>query len=114
MNRQAAGTAIAMAVAGLFASTAFAGDPAPAPAAATVKCSGVNSCKAQGSCSGATNSCKGQNACKGQGWTTAATEKECTDKGGKVVTAATTPPATTPAPTAPAAPAPAPAPAPKK
>ena len=52
-----------------------------------VKCSGVNSCKGQGSCKGASNSCKGQNSCKGEGWTSAASAKACTDKGGKVVAA---------------------------
>jgi hypothetical protein len=77
------GTLIAGAVCSLFAAgSAFAGSTA---AASDVKCSGVNSCKGQGSCKGATNSCKGQNSCKGEGWTTAASAKACTDKGGKVV-----------------------------
>jgi hypothetical protein len=38
--------------------------------AATVKCSGVNSCKGTSECKSAKNSCKGQNSCKGTGWTT--------------------------------------------
>jgi hypothetical protein len=62
-------------------------------AATTVQCSGINSCKGSGSCKGADNSCKGTNACKGQGWTDAASEKECTDKGGKVVAMAAPAPA---------------------
>jgi hypothetical protein len=37
---------------------------------ATVKCSGVNSCKGTSECKSAKNSCKGQNSCKGTGWST--------------------------------------------
>jgi uncharacterized membrane protein len=49
-----------------------------------VNCSGINSCKGQGSCAGGGNSCAGQNSCKGKGniKTSAA---ECKAKGGKVV-----------------------------
>ncbi len=36
--------------------------------AATVHCSGVNSCKGTSECKSAKNSCKGMNSCKGQGW----------------------------------------------
>jgi hypothetical protein len=36
---------------------------------ATVKCSGVNSCKGTSECKSSKNSCKGMNSCKGQGWT---------------------------------------------
>ena len=50
-----------------------------------VKCAGINECKGHGACSGAGNSCSGQNGCKGQGWVPTKTEKECTDKGGKIV-----------------------------
>ena len=86
---------VASAVAGLFATAcATSGGTAGAGATASkdaqtagVNCSGINSCKGSGSCAGASNSCKGQNACKGQGWTMAASEKDCTDKGGKVVAA---------------------------
>jgi hypothetical protein len=35
---------------------------------ATVKCTGVNSCKGTSECKTATNSCKGQNSCAGQGY----------------------------------------------
>jgi hypothetical protein len=103
MNAPRTGAVIALAMAGLFATTAFADPPAPAPApaATTVKCQGINACKGQGSCASADNSCKGQNGCKGQGWLATSTEKECTDKGGKVMAEAPKP-------------APAPAPAPKK
>jgi hypothetical protein len=51
---------------------------------ASVHCAGINSCKGTSECKTATNSCKGQNACKGSGWVTAASAKECTDKGGTV------------------------------
>jgi hypothetical protein len=71
---------IATAAAALFA-TAFA----TVASAADVKCSGVNSCKGTSSCKTAKNECKGQNTCKGMGWTPAASAKECTDKGGKVL-----------------------------
>ena len=50
-----------------------------------VKCAGINSCKGTGSCAGGGHGCGGQNGCKGQGWSPTKTEKECTDKGGKVV-----------------------------
>ena len=36
---------------------------------ATVKCTGVNSCKGTSDCKSSKNSCKGMNSCKGQGWT---------------------------------------------
>jgi hypothetical protein len=35
---------------------------------ATVKCTGVNSCKGTSECKSAKNSCKGMNSCKGQGF----------------------------------------------
>jgi hypothetical protein len=51
-----------------------------------IKCAGINDCKGHGSCAGAGHSCAGKNACKGQGWVKVSTEKECTDKGGTLVT----------------------------
>ena len=58
--------AIAAAAAMLFTSAlpsvSFAAD------AATVHCTGVNSCKGMSECKSAKNSCKGMNSCKGQGW----------------------------------------------
>ncbi len=58
--------AIAAAAAMLFTSAlpsvTFAAD------AATVHCTGVNSCKGTSECKSAKNSCKGMNSCKGQGW----------------------------------------------
>ena len=35
---------------------------------ATVKCTGVNSCKGTSDCKSSKNSCKGMNSCKGQGF----------------------------------------------
>jgi hypothetical protein len=49
-----------------------------------VQCMGINACKGQGACKTADNACKGQNACKGHGLTPAASEQECTEKGGTV------------------------------
>jgi hypothetical protein len=78
------GALIAAAAAGLF----LAGAPVVSTAAdsAKVRCEGVNSCKGKGACNSASNSCAGQNSCKGKGWISM-TEKECKDKGGKVVPA---------------------------
>lgn len=85
------GTFIAAAVFSLFAAgTACAAPQVAQPAEAmkgVVQCEGINACKGQGSCAGADNACKAQNSCKGQGWVEAASAKDCTDKGGKVVAA---------------------------
>ena len=53
--------------------------------AAQVKCMGVNSCKGQGACATAHNDCKGKNGCKGQGMEKMSSAKDCTDKGGTVM-----------------------------
>ncbi|MDX2013541.1 MAG: hypothetical protein SFW67_25335 [Myxococcaceae bacterium] len=78
---------VAAAVASLFATSAFAGDKAPAKTgkdAAQVKCTGVNECKGKGACGGAGHDCAGNNECKGKGWISLA-EKDCKAKGGTVV-----------------------------
>jgi hypothetical protein len=51
---------------------------------AQVKCVGANDCKGKSSCKSAQNDCKGQNSCKGKGFIETSSEKECTDKGGRV------------------------------
>lgn len=80
------GKAIAMTVAGLLLAVApRVGHTDDKTKEAKVHCAGINSCKGQGSCSGAKNSCAGANSCKGQGWVDA-TAKECKDKKGTVVT----------------------------
>jgi hypothetical protein len=77
------GLALATAAAALFAL-----GTAPAHAAgdaATVKCTGVNSCKGTAECKTANNDCKGQNSCKGQGWVTKSSAEECMKAGGSVL-----------------------------
>jgi len=81
------GAAIAAAVCSLLAAGAARAADKPKEGAKVVQCAGINSCKGQGSCAGADNACKAQNACKGHGWVETKTDKECTDKGGKVVAA---------------------------
>jgi hypothetical protein len=77
---------LASAVASLFLSgAAFAAKDTAKKT--TVKCAGLNSCAGKGSCASADNSCAGKNSCSGKGWTKTASEKECTDKGGKVLAA---------------------------
>ena len=80
------GAFIATAVCAMFATAASAQGKEGA-AAKEVKCVGINSCKGTSACAGNGNACKGQNSCKGHGWTATKTEKECTDKGGKVLAA---------------------------
>lgn len=65
IKNTAAGAAIALAAASLFAglsSTVVVAEEAK------VHCYGVTSCKGQNDCKTAENSCKGQGACKGQGF----------------------------------------------
>jgi uncharacterized membrane protein len=89
-GRNLKGALIASAVCAMFATAAHAQQDKSAghaKAGGEVKCAGINSCKGTGSCAGGGHGCGGQNGCKGQGWTATKTEKECTDKGGKVLTA---------------------------
>lgn len=80
------GLGIAAAAAALFALSGPV-TVATAADAAGVKCVGGNGCKGKSECKTAKNECKGQNGCKGQGTTEVKSEKDCTDKGGKVVAA---------------------------
>jgi hypothetical protein len=81
------GAVIASAVASLFVTgAARAEEKASKTGSAKVQCQQDNSCGGQGACGGKDNACKGKNSCKGHVFTTK-TEKECTDKGGTVVTA---------------------------
>lgn len=76
----AAGAALALAAAGLFASIptqSFAEE------AQAVHCYGVNACKGQNDCKTTKNACKGQGSCKGQGFKSM-TLAECNNAGGKV------------------------------
>lgn len=89
MNKRTTGTAVAMAIAGLFiagnvlANTKPAAAPAPTPTK-KVMCEGVNSCKGKGSCKGMTNACAGKNGCKGKGMSPMNNAADCTKAGGKV------------------------------
>ena len=58
--------------------------PEAAAKVATVKCSGINSCKGKSACGTADSACSGQNSCKGKGWIKVSKE-ECDTKGGKVI-----------------------------
>jgi uncharacterized membrane protein len=86
MKSSLKGAMIAAAVAGLFAANSTLADEAKTikNESDTVKCSGVNACKGQGSCAGAGHECAGKNGCKGQGWVKVGSARACTDKGGKV------------------------------
>jgi hypothetical protein len=77
------GILIAGAAASLILSGAI-GARADEKTGGEVHCSGINACKGTGACAGAGHSCAGQNGCKGQG-IVKSTEKECKEKGGKVV-----------------------------
>lgn len=89
MKTTTKGKLIASAVAGMFATAipllAHAGDDAAKKEAPKVKCEGANSCKGHGSCKSANNACAGKNGCAGKGVVMVTSEKECKDKGGKVV-----------------------------
>ncbi|WP_137817511.1 hypothetical protein [Pseudomonas sp. 2FG] len=76
----AAGAALALAAAGLFASIS---PQVFAEEAQMVHCYGVNGCKGQNDCKTAKNACKGQGSCKGQGFKSM-TLAECNNAGGKV------------------------------
>ncbi|MFO1435728.1 MAG: hypothetical protein U1F34_05000 [Gammaproteobacteria bacterium] len=80
-TKKLTGAALATTAAMLFA---FAPTASVHAEGSDVHCMGINACKGQGACKTADNGCKGQNACKGHGWVSAASEKECTDKGGSV------------------------------
>lgn len=84
MNAFGKGFVIASAVATLIGSGSLTAK-ADEKAGGDVVCAGINACKGQGSCAGEGHSCAGKNSCKGQGHTNVKSEKECTDKGGKVV-----------------------------
>ncbi|NRF69526.1 hypothetical protein HLB44_21210 [Aquincola sp. S2] len=84
MKNLKSGVAIATAAAALF-SMGLAQTASAQTADKGVKCTGTNSCKGSSECKTASSSCKGKNSCKGQGWVTVKSDKDCTDKGGKVV-----------------------------
>jgi hypothetical protein len=85
-NHSIRGAMIASAVAALFG-CANSTQQAAAPSGETagVKCSGINSCKGQGTCATADHSCGKHTPCKGQGWLVVDSAEECTAKGGQVI-----------------------------
>ncbi len=84
MKSMTKGALIATAVAGLFLANATMAIAGEEKAEGKVKCSGANACKGHGACAGAGHDCGGKNECKGKGFLKVSSEKECTDKGGKV------------------------------
>ena len=84
MTKTNKGVLIAGAAAALFLSGAVSARAAEKAGGDQVTCSGINSCKGQGTCAGGGHSCAGQNACKGQG-NIKASAADCKAKGGKVV-----------------------------
>lgn len=85
MKNSMKGALIAAAVAGMFLTNGAIASEGKSEAK-DVKCEGANACKGHGACGGASHDCAGKNACKGKGWEKVSSEKECTDKGGKVAT----------------------------
>ena len=78
-------TAAAGAALALAAATMFAGVATNVVAAdANVHCYGVTSCKGQNDCKTKDHACKGQGSCKGQGFKAMASADACTKAGGKV------------------------------
>ena len=75
----AAGAALAMAAASLFAGVATQVQAADA----TVHCYGVTSCKVMNDCKTKDHACKGQGECKGMGFK-AMTKSACDAAGGTV------------------------------
>ena len=80
--KKASNIAMATAAASFFLGGATLSGAAVAEEA-KVKCWGVNACKGQTQCGTSTNACAGQNSCKGHGWLMM-TEKECSEKGGRL------------------------------
>ncbi len=84
MTKTNKGMLIAGAAAALFLSGAVNARAEEKAGGDQVMCSGINSCKGQGSCAGGGHSCAGQNSCKGKG-NVKTTAADCKAKGGKVV-----------------------------
>jgi hypothetical protein len=85
-SKNTSGLLLATAAAALFLSGSVMAADKGDTQEAKVTCGGINACKGQSECKTASNACKGQNACKGKG-ISSTTQKECTEKGGKVLPA---------------------------
>jgi hypothetical protein len=100
MKTPVKGTVLATMVATLFG----CGGQTPAPSApttsGTVKCVGINECRARGDCGGiAGATCAATNSCRGKGWIKAAPDV-CTAKGGHPLGGDVPPPTPPPTPEA--------------
>ncbi|MFQ5876996.1 MAG: hypothetical protein ACE5JH_04800 [Acidobacteriota bacterium] len=84
---KALGFVVATAVVGMLAAGHQFAYGGKAEGEKTVKCYGINSCKGHGECGApdGSHSCAGKNQCKGKGWVKVKSEKECKEKGGKVL-----------------------------
>jgi hypothetical protein len=91
MSLSTNGKLVVAALAGLFATAPLAaraaGDKDAKKDAPKIHCEGINKCAGHGACHSANNACAGKNGCAGKGWVEVDSEKECKDKGGKVVAA---------------------------
>lgn len=80
-NKQLAlATTAALLISGCSSNHSTANMPSPSHSDMG-QCSGVNSCKGNGSCATANNNCAGQNSCKGQGWLPL-TKTDCSARSG--------------------------------
>jgi hypothetical protein len=85
MRSRTKGAILASAVAIAFmANPVRAEDSSKSQQPTYVACLGANSCKGQSECKSFDHECQAMNSCKGKGFALM-TEKECKDKGGKVI-----------------------------
>jgi hypothetical protein len=81
------GALLATAVAIAFVATPVrAEDSKSKDRPAFVACLGANTCKGQSACKSFDHDCQAMNSCKGKGFIMT-TEKECKEKGGKIIDA---------------------------
>jgi hypothetical protein len=86
MRLRARGVMLAAAVAVAFMTNSVGAEESNSSAKPTyVGCLGVNSCKGQSMCKSFDHECQGMNSCKGKGFVMMKSEKECKDKGGKII-----------------------------
>ena len=96
MKTPVKGTVLATMVATLFGCGGQAPSPSAPTTSATVKCVGINECRAHGDCGGiAGATCAGTNSCRGKGWIKAPADT-CATKGGHPLGGEAAPAATTP------------------
>ena len=87
MRASTKGALLASAVALAFIANPVRGeDSTPNKRPVLVACLGGNSCKGQSACKSFNHDCQAMNSCKGKGFIMT-TEKECKEKGGKIIDA---------------------------